>query len=143
MADYNKSILIGRLTADPELKQTQSGVPICSFTIAVNRRMARDQVDFINCIAWRQKAEFLCKYFRKGSHVLVDGSIQTRSWTDQNKQKRYVTEVVADEVDFVDSKGSGKNSEAAETEAAEPQQGAYSTDDSAGFEEVTDEDLPF
>lgn len=106
--NLNKVILGGRLTADPELKQTQSGIPVCSFTVAVNRRRSGEgeqQVDFINVIAWRQTAEFLSRYFRKGSSVCIVGSIQTRSWTDQNNQKHYSTEVVADEISFVDSRG--------------------------------------
>lgn len=110
MANFNlnKVILGGRLTADPELKQTQSGIPVCSFTVAVNRRRSGEgeqQVDFITCQAWRQTAEFLSRYFRKGSSICVIGSIQTRTWTDQNNQKHYSTEVIADEINFVDSRG--------------------------------------
>jgi single-strand DNA-binding protein len=110
MANFNlnKVILGGRLTSDPELKQTQSGIPVCSFSVAVNRRgsgESEQKVDFINCQAWRQTAEFLSRYFRKGSSVCIIGSIQTRSWTDQNNQKRTAVEVVAEEVNFVDSKG--------------------------------------
>ena len=105
MANYNfnKVILGGRLTADPELKKTQNGdISVCSFTIAVNRRFSRageqPQADFINCVAWRQQAELLAKYFRKGSSVCVVGSIQTRSWTDNQGAKRYATEVIVDEI---------------------------------------------
>lgn len=110
MANFNlnKVILGGRLTSDPELKQTPSGIPVCSFSVAVNRRGSSEseqKVDFINCQAWRQTAEFLCRYFRKGSSVCIIGAIQTRSWTDQNNQKRTAVEVVAEEVNFVDSKG--------------------------------------
>ena len=119
MANFNlnKSILGGRLAADPELKQTQSGVSVCSFKVAVNRRYAKDgnqEADFINCQAWRQTAEFICKYFKKGSSICVVGAIQTRSWED-NGQKRYATEVVVDEAYFVDGKGDG-------VEAAKPTQ---------------------
>lgn len=107
--NFNKVILGGRLTADPELKSTQNGVMVTSFNVAVNRRYSGEnkeqQTDFISCVAWRQQAEFVSKYFRKGSSICVVGSIQTRSWTDQNGQKRYTTEVVADEIHFVDSKG--------------------------------------
>ncbi|MBQ8509083.1 MAG: single-stranded DNA-binding protein [Clostridia bacterium] len=115
MANFNlnKVILGGRLTANPELKQTQSGIMVTSFTIAVNRRFQSkgddgqqtQQADFINVVAWRQQAEFVCRYFHKGSSICVVGSIQTRSWTDQQGGKRYATEVVADEVNFVDAKG--------------------------------------
>lgn len=107
--NFNKVILGGRLTADPELKTTPSGISVTSFTVAVNRRFggksAEDtQADFFNVTAWRQTAEFITRYFRKASSICVVGSIQTRSWTDQNGQKRFATEIVADEAYFVDAK---------------------------------------
>ena len=105
--NLNKVVLAGRLTNDVELKETQSGVSVCSFSIAVNRRFSKDQeqtADFINCQAWRSTAEFISKYFHKGSSICITGSIQTRSWSDQNGNKRYSTEVVVDEAMFVDSK---------------------------------------
>ena len=105
--NLNKVILGGRLTSDPELRQTLSGIPVCAFGIAVNRKFNREaepQVDFINCIAWRQNAEFISAYFRKGTSVCITGSIQTRTWTDKQGVKRYVTEVIAEEIGFVDSK---------------------------------------
>lgn len=102
MASFNKVILIGNLTSDVELKQSTSGVSVCSFSIAVNRKMAKNgECDFINIVAWRQTAEFVSKYFTKGKPILVCGQLQTRSWTDNQGQKRYATEVVADEVSFV------------------------------------------
>lgn len=110
MANYNfnKVILGGRLTADPELKTTPSGVSVTTFTMAVNRRYSgkgeEQQADFFNVTAWRQTAEFITQYFRKSSSICVMGSIQNRSWTDQNGQKRYATEIVADEAYFVDAK---------------------------------------
>lgn len=109
MANFNlnKVVLGGRLTSDPELKQTQNGIPVCSFSLAVNRKVGKDkpqETDFINCQAWRGTAEFISKYFHKGSSLCIIGSIQTRSWTDNNGQKRYATEVVADEALFVDGK---------------------------------------
>lgn len=108
--NFNKVILGGRLTADPELKTTPSGVSVTSFTVAVNRCFGgkegeQAQADFINVTAWRQTAEFITQYFRRASSICIAGSIQTRSWTDQNGQKRYATEIVADEVYFVDAKG--------------------------------------
>ena len=106
--NFNKVILGGRLTGDPELKKTPSGVSVTSFSVAVNRRYQKDseaQADFINVTAWRQTAEFICQYFKKASSVCIVGSIQTRSWTDQQGNKRYATEVVADEAYFVDAKG--------------------------------------
>lgn len=110
MANFNlnKVILGGRLTSDPELKTTTSGVSVTTFTLAVNRKYSGEgkeqQADFINVTAWRGTADFITKYFRKGSSLCVVGSIQTRSWTDDKGNKRYATEVVADEALFVDSK---------------------------------------
>ena len=115
MANFNlnKVILGGRLTSNPELRQTASGVMVLTFSIAVNRRYTsknedgttgQPQADFINCVAWRQQAEFISRYFHKGSSICVIGSIQTRNYTDQQGNKRYVTEVVVDEANFVDSK---------------------------------------
>lgn len=107
--NLNKVVLAGRLTADVELKQTTNGVSVCQFTLAINRRYTgkeeQQTADFINCVAWRGTAEFISKYFAKGSALCICGSIQTRSWNDENGQKRYATEVVADEAMFVESKG--------------------------------------
>lgn len=105
--NLNKVVLAGRLTADIELKQTTSGVSVASFNIAINRRKTADrepETDFITCQAWRGTADFIAKYFKKGSAICVTGSIQTRSWTDKQGNKRYATEVVVDDVMFVDSK---------------------------------------
>ena len=150
MASFNKVILIGNMTADPELKQTSAGTSVCSFSIAINRRFAKaDQgqqsVDFINIVTWRQQAEFVQRYFKKGNPILVCGQLQTRTWTDNQGQKRYATEVVADEVSFV----------APAAQGAQPQTaGSSYTPDSyaspafnaggANFEEIpNDESLPF
>ena len=114
--NFNKVILGGRLVATPELRQTPSGVMVTTFTVAVNRRFAskgedgqagQSQADFIRVTAWRQQAEFVCRYFQKGSSICIVGSIQTRSWTDQQGNKQYATDVVADEINFVDAKGEG------------------------------------
>lgn len=106
--NLNKVILAGRLTKDPELRTTTSGTTVTQFDIAVNRRGAKDgqqtQADFITVVAWRQTAEFITRYFKKGNAICVAGSIQTRSYTDKNNQKRTATEVVADEAYFVESK---------------------------------------
>ena len=109
--NLNKVVLAGRLTADPELKQTQSGISVINFTLAIGRRFvsrnneqSEQQTDFITVVAWRQTAEFISKYFRKGSAICITGSIQSRSWQDQQGQRRYATEVVADEAMFVDSR---------------------------------------
>ena len=109
MANFNlnKVILGGRITADVELKQTPSGVPVAQFSIAVNRKYSKDgqqQTDFFNVTAWRGTAEFVSRYFGKGSSICVIGSLENRSWTDQNGQKRTATDIIADEVQFVDSK---------------------------------------
>lgn len=109
----NKAILIGRLTKDPELKTTANGVSVCTFSIAINRRFKNSDgnydADFINCVAWRQQAEFLAKHFSKGRMVGVAGSIQTRNFDNKDGQKVYVTEVAVDEVHFVDSKPAGES----------------------------------
>ncbi len=156
MASFNKVILIGNMTADPELKQTTAGVSVCSFSIAVNRRFARaDQaqqnVDFINIVTWRQQAEFVSRYFKKGNPILICGQIQTRSWSDNQGQRRYATEVVADEVSFVAPAAQSANAGVA---AQAPAGNGYTPDaygaptfnsaGSASFEEIpSDGELPF
>lgn len=143
--NLNKVVLGGRLTADPELKQTTSGISVCSFSIAVNRRFQKEgeqTADFINCQAWRNTAEFISKYFRKGSSICVTGSIQTRSWTDNNDQKRYATEVVVDEAMFVDSKNDTQQAETYTPTNYIPD--AYKSPQTPNFEAVRpDDDLPF
>lgn len=109
----NSVILMGRLTRDPELKITPSGISVCPFTIAVNRPYSRDkeaqQADFIDVVAWRQSAEFVSKYFVKGSMIIVDGSIQTRTYEDRNGNKRKAVEVVANHVEFGESRKSSES----------------------------------
>jgi single-strand DNA-binding protein len=151
--NLNKVVLCGRLTADPELKQTASGIAVVSFSLAINRRFQSrsadgtqaQQTDFINVVAWRQTAEFISRYFRKGSALCLTGSIQTRTWQDQQGQKRYATEVVADEAMFVDSKNEGGNvggGFANDTYNAPSYSSAPAT--APKFEELkTDDDLPF
>ena len=136
--NLNKVVLCGRLTADVELKSTANGVSVSSFTIAITRKGAERKTDFVTCVAWRNTAEFIAKYFKKGSSICVTGSIQVRDWTDNNNQKRYATEVVVDEAMFVDSK-SDNNTYVPD---------AYGTPNFSNnalyFEEVkTDDDLPF
>lgn len=135
--NYNRTILCGRLTADVELKQTTSGISVCSFSLAITRAANKEEkeTDFIDCTAWRQTAEFISKYFKKGSSLLIEGSLQKRSWTDNNGNKRYSTEVVADKAYFVDSKNEGG---AAQEKTYTPD--AYTPN----FEALgTDDDLPF
>lgn len=120
----NKVILMGRLTKDPEIKNTASQVPFCNFTIAVDRRFkdanGQRQADFISCVAWRQTATFINSYFKKGSKIMVCGSLQSRSYDDNNGQKRYVTEVIVDEAEFCESSGSRDGAQAAAPVSATP-----------------------
>lgn len=151
MANFNlnKVMLGGRLTADPELKQTQNGIPVVSFSIAVNRKFQskdsqQQQADFFNVTAWRATAEFVSRYFKKGSSIFVCGTLQNRNWTDQQGVKHYATDVVADEVMFVDSRseGSGQSQYTADSYNTP----SYSSPSGAApkFEEIkTDDDLPF
>lgn len=146
--NLNKVVLCGRLTADVELKQTQNGIAVATFTLAVNRRVVQgkpQETDFIKCQAWRERAEFISKYFDKGSSICVVGSIQTRSWDDQNGQKRFATEVVVDEAMFVDSRSTVENAPQSHgtynpyTNPTPPSQ--INMADISTVE--TDEDLPF
>lgn len=151
MASFNKVILIGNLTADPELKRTTSGVSVCRFTLAINRRFAKQAegqqtADFITVVAWRQSADFVARYFKKGRPILVCGQIQSRSWTDPQNVKHYSTEVVADEVSFVDSGNrngeSGGNADSYTPDAYSAP--AFSSGNASGFEELPGDDgLPF
>lgn len=139
--NLNKAIIAGRLTADPELKSTPSGVPVTSFTVAVNRSYRakngeQPKADFINVTAWRQTAEFITRNFHKSSSICIVGSIQTRSYTDKQGQKRYATEVVADEAHFVDAKGSSGDAESHTAEAGAEAPAGY-------VESGGDDDLPF
>ena len=149
----NKAILVGRLTRDPELRATGTGVNVCSFTVAVDRRFVKQgeerQADFINCVAWRQTAEFICKYFTKGRMIGLIGSIQTRTWDDKEGKKQYSTEVIVDEAYFTESKGSSQPS----GNGTRPQWGDSPINQAApDFEQlpegdfmpgVSDDDLPF
>lgn len=140
MANFhlNKVILGGRITADIELKQTQSGVSTTTFQIAVNRKVGKEQeqqADFITCVAWRNTAEFISRYFHKGSSICVTGEIITRNWQDKDGNKRYATEVLVSEAFFVDGKG--------DTQAT-PGTATFATTNTPKFEEIgQDEDLPF
>ena len=126
----NTVILMGRLTRDPELRQTPQGISVAQFSLAVDRNYSKGeekQTNFINITAWRNTADFVSKYFTKGQLVAVRGRLQTRTWQDQNGQKRYAVDVVADEVFFAESKGTAKPEAQAEIE---------------GFT-VSNENLPF
>ena len=147
--NFNKVILGGRLTAEPELKQTPNGTPVVSFSVAVNRRVAKgaeQKTDFINCVAWRQTAEFISRYFHKGSCICIVGNIQVRSWPGQNNQKRYATEVIVDEANFVDSASENRGGQSAGYNPYAGDQGGFASpaEDASHFEQVENEDdLPF
>ena len=150
MASFNKVILIGNLTADPELKQTTQGTSVCSFSIAINRRTSRSadsaqqSVDFINIVAWRERAEFVSKYFKKGKPILICGQLQTRNWTDNQGNKRYATEVVADELSFVESKAASEGGASSGYTPEAYGNPGYKSAASPEFEEIsTDDSLPF
>ena len=115
----NKVILMGRLTSDPELRQTNSGLSLCNFSIAVNRRFNKDETDFFNCVAWRQTAEFISKYFGKGQQILLSGELNNESFTDKGGNKRTVTKVVVDEVNFCGSKNEGSANQSTPTKTAD------------------------
>lgn len=157
----NKAILMGRLTADPEVKQTPNGISVATFSLAVNRSFqakgTERHADFINIVAWRQTAEFVGKYFVKGQLIAVEGSIQTRNYEDKQGNKRTAFEVVADQVHFAESKNSNQNSGGEEKTPSnnfpvppkqnfpEPEKGtSFTIGDFGDFEEIdTDDDLPF
>lgn len=145
----NKTLLIGRLAADPELRQTGSGIEVTSFTIAVDRPFQKDgekETDWIDIVAWRKTAEFICKYFQKGSPIVIEGTIQTRNWEDKNGNKRKSVEILAENVEFVprpkDSATLPSYTEQTETTPDIP---AYPELDPNNYTvvDVTDSDLPF
>lgn len=106
----NKAIIMGRLCADPEFRTTLSNIPCCRFRVAVNRPKSKDgnqEADFINCVAWRSTAEFISRYFSKGSMIIVDGQLRNNDYTDNNGVKHYSMEVLCDEVHFGESKNAG------------------------------------
>lgn len=143
----NKVILIGNLARDPEMRTTQSGVPLCRFTLAVNRRVPNAQgvreADFINCVAWRQTAEFVSRFFTKGRKCAVVGSLQVRSYEAQDGSRRTAAEVVVDDVEFVDRAPQGGESFDEEGNAVmhtAPPRASVPQDD---FISADDDELPF
>lgn len=158
----NVAAIVGRLTADPELKHTANDVSVVSFTLAVGRSYAKAgterQTDFIDVVAWRSTADFVCRYFRKGQLMAVQGSIQTRTYQDKNGNNRKAVEIVADNVHFVESKRSeegdsyGQGNSYSRNDSYTPSKpaafnepaSAYSSGTSGDFEEIPgDDDLPF
>ena len=161
----NKVVLIGRLTRDPELRYTGNNTPVATFSLAVNRNFSNQQgereADFINIVVWRKQAENVKNYLSQGSQVAIEGRIQTRNYDDNNGQRRYVTEVVADNVEFLGSKNSSSNSNNISSSAANNNAGPTPYDfgpapepkgtdvDSNPFAdfgasiEISDDELPF
>ena len=140
---FNLVVLTGRLTADPELKTTQSGISVTSFSVAVNRPYRtgeEQQTDFINVVAWRKTAEFIAKYFKQGNMIGIEGSIQTRKYTDKNGNNRTAFEVVVNNAQFVESKRDSAASQGSEQPASFSNAGA---DDFSDLSDVSDDDLPF
>lgn len=135
----NKVILVGRLTRDPELRVTPSGIPCCTFTVACDRRYADQsgnrQADFLNCVAWRERADFVAKYFAKGRRIGLEGSIQTRQY-EKDGQKRTATEILVDSVEFVENKPQ---------EQQQPESAIYHTPEPSSdvWQSVPEEKLPF
>ena len=127
----NKVVLVGRIAKEPELKRTQNDTAVCSFTVACQRKFknadGKYDADFLNCVAWRQTAEFIQKYFIKGSPIALEGTIQNRSYQAQDGTKKYITEIVVDAVEFCGAANSKPNSEA-KTE---------------NWQQVEDDELPF
>ncbi len=140
---FNLVVLTGRLTADPELKTTPNGYSVTTFSIAVNRRYRageESQADFINIVAWRQTAEFVTRYFKKGSMIGIEGSIQTRKYTDKNGNNRTAFEVVANNVQFVESKRDAAPAQDSDNAVSFSNAGA---NDFTDLGDASDDDLPF
>lgn len=159
----NKAILIGRLTKDPELRTTPTGRNVCQFSIAINRTYTNAngerEADFINCVVWDKQAENLVKYQKKGNQIAIDGRIQTRNYEDNNGKRVYVTEVLANNISFLDAKGTSNNTDFNMNNLPEPPS-AYDEGEGSGKEEtvsvekdpfeafgdsieISDNDLPF
>lgn len=157
----NRTILVGRLVADPELRYSQTGIPVCRFRLAVNRPFANQngerEADFINCVAWRKQAENLANYMRKGSLVGIDGRIQTSSFEGSDGKRVFMTEVVADSIQFLESKNTSNSTQNQFSSSSQPNyqssnQNAYSgqnqpnNDPFSGYSSLPDEiddNLPF
>jgi len=142
----NKVLLMGRLTRDPEVRYTQSNTVVTSFSIAVNRRFARQgeerQADFFNIVAWNKVGEFAGKYFKKGQQVAVTGRLQTRNWDDEQGQKHYVTEVIAEELDFAEGRRDGEQNAFSASSFTDGGASDEASGDSE-FQVTSGDDLPF
>lgn len=135
----NKTIMMGRMVADPELKKTNSDMAVCNFTLAVDKPKGKNaenaEANFIDCVAWRGTAEIICKFFHKGSRIIVDGAIQTRTYKDKSDNNRKVTEVVVNDFSFVDRKSDSDTQKQESTSVSSAQ--------SVNVEPSDDEDLPW
>jgi single-strand DNA-binding protein len=136
--NFNKVFLGGRLTSDPEIKQTPNGKMVCQFSVAVNRKGKDQPTDFINCVAWEKSAELLSKFFRKGSSICVVGELQVRQWKDKDGGNRYATEVRVSEINFVDSKSDN------DSPAQNYMPDVYKNEPKPSFVDMDDDsDIPF
>lgn len=139
----NRIILVGRMTRDPELKATETGISVCSFTVACDRKFVKQgeerKADFINCKAWRQSGEAIAKYFKKGDRIALDGSLQVRQYTDSEGKNRYISEVVVDQWEFAQSKAENTAQGNFAPQMNEP----ALADDYGDFTVVEEDDLPF
>lgn len=152
----NRVILVGRLTKDPDLRYTPNGVPVATFTLAVNRNFSNQQgereTDFLNCVVWRQQAENVANYLKKGNLAGVDGRIQTRNYEGQDGKRVYVTEILAESVQFLEPKGSrsgGEGNQGNQSNRGNQGGGNYTKIDDDPFSsngqtiDISDDDLPF
>jgi len=140
----NRAIIIGNLTKDPELRTTSSGISVCTFRVAVSRQFKRDETDYLNIVTWRGLAENCAKFLAKGRKVGVVGSIQTREYDDNNGQRRYITEIVADDVEFLSPKGEGGGSGPRTHDVPPPPDDAgLFGNEPDDFEPLDDEQMPF
>lgn len=142
----NCAVIMGRLVADPELRKTGTDISVTSFTVAVEKRFVKQGedrgADYIDIVAWRQTAEFVTRYFHKGSMIAIQGTIQTRTYDDKNGNKRKAVEIVADNVSFCGSKAETGTVSRDDTMRADPAP-SYSTADAGDFNEIPEDDLPF
>lgn len=143
----NKALLVGNLTRDPELTTTPNGISVCRFTVAVQRKFANSdgerEADFINCVAWRGLADNVAKYVKKGKKVSVVGSIQTRNYEAQDGTKRYITEVIAEDVEFISPRSEGEDGEPSSRSKFDSDDEESGKAKIAKFEPIDDDDLPF
>ncbi|MED3574516.1 single-stranded DNA-binding protein [Cytobacillus praedii] len=141
----NRVVLVGRLTKDPELKYTPNGVPVATFTLAVNRTYTNQQgekeADFINCVVWRKPAENVANFLKKGAQAGVDGRIQTRSYEGQDGKRVYVTEVQAESVQFLDKKND--NQQPNNNQSSNQQNKQQDPFSNSGYPDINEDDLPF